>query len=138
MIADARALTSGSREGQLLLLDTPLSLWGGVDLQSSEIVDRTHPQQGTLIADRILAMRAARGSSSSSSALVEIARAGRAPAAIILGQYDPILVMGALVAQELYGVQIPIVLWEDAWETLTRDQRLRIEADESRARVEFL
>ncbi|WP_116809190.1 aconitase X swivel domain-containing protein [Steroidobacter cummioxidans] len=138
MIADARALTSGSREGQLLLLDTPLSLWGGVDLQSSEIVDRTHPQQGTLIADRILAMRAARGSSSSSSALVEIARAGRAPAAIILGQYDPILVMGALVAEELYGVQIPIVLWEDAWETLTRNQRLRIEADESRARVEFL
>ena len=138
MIAEARALTSGSLEGRLLLLDTPLSLWGGVDLQSSEIVDRTHPQQGTIIAGRILAMRAARGSSSSSSALVEIARAGQAPAAIILGQYDPILVMGALVAEELYGVKIPIVLWEDPWETLIPDQRLRIDADESRARIEFL
>lgn len=138
MIAEARALTSGSQEGQLLLLDTPLSLWGGVDLQSSEIVDRTHPQRGTLIAKRILAMRAARGSSSSSSALVEIARVGQAPAAIILGQYDPILVMGALVADELYGVKIPIVLWEGAWEALIQNQRLRVAADESRARIEFL
>lgn len=137
MIAEARALTSGSQEGRLLLLDTPLSLWGGVDLQSSEIVDVTHPQRGTLIANRILAMRAARGSSSSSSALVEIARVGRAPAAIILGQYDPILVMGALVADELYGVKIPIVLWEDSWQTLIQDQHLRIDANDSRARIEF-
>ena len=138
MIVEARALTSGTTEAQLLLLDAPLSLWGGVDLQSSEIVDRTHPQQGTAIANRILAMRSARGSSSSSSALVEIARARRAPAAIILGQYDPILVMGALVADELYGVKIPIVLWEDSWTALVQDRRLHIEADEMRARIRFL
>jgi predicted aconitase with swiveling domain len=138
MIVETRALTSGTTEAQVLLLDTPLSLWGGVDLQSSEIVDRTHPQQGTAIANRILAMRSARGSSSSSSALVEIARVRRAPAAIILGQYDPILVMGALVADELYGVKIPIVLWEDSWTALVQDQRLHIDADETRARIKFL
>lgn len=138
MILETRALTSGTTEAQLLLLDTPLSLWGGVDLQSSEIVDRTHPQQGTVIANRILAMKSARGSSSSSSALVEIARVRRAPAAIILGQYDPILVMGALVADELYGVKIPIVLWEDSWSALVQDQLLHIDADETRARIKFL
>lgn len=138
MIVEVRALTSGTTEAQLLLLDTPLSLWGGVDLQSSEIVDRTHPQQGTVIANRILAMRSARGSSSSSSALVEIARVRRAPAAIILGQYDPILVMGALVADELYGVKIPILLWEDSWTALAQDRRLHIDADEMRARIKFL
>lgn len=138
MIVEARALTSGIREAQLLLLDTPLSLWGGVDLQSSEIVDRTHPQQGIAIADRILAMNSARGSSSSSSALVELARVHRAPAAIVLGQYDPILVMGALVADELYGVRIPLILWESSWTLLKADTRLRIDADETRARIRFL
>lgn len=138
MIVETRALTSGTIEAQVLLLDTPLSLWGGVDLQSSEIVDRTHPQQGTAIANRILAMRSARGSSSSSSALVEIARVRLAPAAIILGQYDPILVMGALVADELYGVKIPIVLWEDSWTALAQNQRLQIDADDTRARIKFL
>jgi len=138
MIVDARALTSGTAQARLLLLDTPLSLWGGVDLQSSEIVDRTHPQQGVAIANRILAMSSARGSSSSSSALVEIARVRRAPAAIILGQYDPILVMGALVADELYGVKIPIVLWENSWAELAQDQQLHIDADETRARIRFL
>lgn len=138
MIVETRALTSGTTEGSLLLLDTPLSLWGGVDLESSEIVDRTHPQQGTVIANRIVAMRSARGSSSSSSALVEIARVRRAPAAIILGQYDPILVMGALVADELYGVKIPIVLWEHSWTALIKDQHLCIDADETHARIEFV
>lgn len=138
MIVETRALTSGTTEAPLLLLDTPLSLWGGVDLQSSEIVDRTHPQQGTPIANRILAMKSARGSSSSSSALVEIARVRLAPAAIILGKFDPILVMGALVADELYGVKIPIVLWEDSWATLVQAQRLHIDADEIRARIRFL
>lgn len=62
----------------------------------------------------------------------------RAPAAIILGQFDPILVMGALVADELYGVKIPIVLWEDSWSTLTRAQGLHIDADESHARIRVL
>jgi predicted aconitase with swiveling domain len=138
MIAEARALTAGSAQAQLLVLDTPLSLWGGVDLQTSEIVDRTHPQQGVAIADRILAMRNARGSSSSSSALVEMARVRRAPAAIVLGQYDPILVMGALVADELYAVKIPIVLWEDPWTALTSNRLLHIDADETRARITFL
>lgn len=138
MIVETRALTPGSAEAPLLLLDTPLSLWGGVDLQSSEIVDRTHPQQGTAIANRVLAMKSARGSSSSSSALVEIARVRRAPAAIILGKFDPILVMGALVADELYGVKIPILLWEDSWTTLVPDQRLHIDASDSLARVTFL
>lgn len=138
MIVEARALTSGTTEARLLLLDTPLSLWGGVDLETSEIVDRTHPQRGTVIANRILAMQSARGSSSSSSALVEIARVRRAPAAIILGQFDPILVMGALVADELYGVKIPIVLWEDSWTKLAQAQRLHIDADEARARIKFL
>lgn len=137
MPVETRALTAGTADGPLLLLDTPLSLWGGVDLQTSEIVDRTHPQQGTTIANRILAMSGARGSSSSSSALVEIARVGRAPAAIILGQFDPILVMGALVAEELYGVKIPIVLWEGSWTQLVHEQRLRIDAAEGRARISF-
>jgi predicted aconitase with swiveling domain len=55
-------------------------------------------------------MTEARGSSSSSSALVEAARQGTAPAAIFLARIDPILVIGSLVAADLYGIEIPILL----------------------------
>lgn len=109
MLIAGRMLAPGRASGPLLLLDTPLSLWGGIDLADGRIVDRTHPQAGACISGNILAMPASRGSSSSSSALVELARAGRAPTAIILTARDPILVVGALVADDLYGIRIPIV-----------------------------
>ena len=109
MLIDGRTLALGRAAGPLLLLETPLSLWGGIDLADGRIVDQTHPQAGACISGQILAMPASRGSSSSSSALVELARAGRAPIAIILTERDPILVVGALVADDLYGIRIPIV-----------------------------
>ncbi|MEX1278301.1 MAG: hypothetical protein WEI16_04540 [Chloroflexota bacterium] len=40
----------------------------------------------------------------------EAVRAGTAPAAIVLGEPDLILALGAAVAEELYGVQIPILV----------------------------
>jgi predicted aconitase with swiveling domain len=36
-------------------------------------------------------------------------RAGCAPAAILLGEPDLILSVGAAVAEELYGIRVPIV-----------------------------
>jgi predicted aconitase with swiveling domain len=44
--------------------------------------------------------------------LAERLRDGTAPAALLLGSCDTILVVGALVAAELYGVQLPVVQLE--------------------------
>jgi predicted aconitase with swiveling domain len=109
-----RALTPGNATGAVLKLDVPLSFWGGVDLHSGAIIDQSHPRLGAGIAGRVLAMPHARGSSSSSSALMELARAGIAPVAIVMQRHDPILVIGSLVAAELYGIEIPIVLLGEA------------------------
>ncbi len=108
----AATLVSGYATGQLAILDAALSLWGGLDLNTGEICDNTHPQRGTRLTGKILAMPAARGSSSSSSALVESLRRGVGPAGIILGKIDPILIIGGLVAADLYGLHVPIVLIE--------------------------
>jgi hypothetical protein len=100
----------GEAEGDVLALDEPLSFWGGVDPTTGEIVDARHPQRGEVIGGRILTMPSARGSSSSASVLAEAIRAGTGPAGIVLGEPDPILVLGALVALELYGKVVPIVV----------------------------
>lgn len=91
-----------------LLLDEPLSLWGGVDPATGDIVDAHHPQRGQNIAGRVVIMPAGRGSSSSASVLAEMVRLGTAPAAVVLGEPDLILAIGAEVAWELYGVRVPI------------------------------
>jgi predicted aconitase with swiveling domain len=92
-----------------LVLQEPLSMWGGVDPATGAIVDVRHPQRGTFIKGRVLVMGSVRGSSSSSSVLAESVRVGSAPAAILLGEPDLILAVGAAVAEGLYGVRVPIV-----------------------------
>jgi predicted aconitase with swiveling domain len=104
-----RVLADGSAEGRALVLEEPLSFWGGVDPASGEIVDVRHPQRGASVAGRILVMSAVRGSSSSSSVLAEAVRAGHAPAAVLLGEADLILAVGAAVAEELYGRRVPVL-----------------------------
>jgi predicted aconitase with swiveling domain len=104
-----RILADGAAEGKALVLDEPLSLWGGVDPASGAIIDVRHPQVGASVTGRVLVMRSVRGSSSSSSVLAESVRAGAAPAAILLGEPDLILAVGAAVAEELYGIRVPVL-----------------------------
>jgi predicted aconitase with swiveling domain len=105
-----RVLAEGVAEGLTLVLEEPLSLWGGFDPATGLIIDARHPQLGAVVQGRVLVMPAVRGSSSSSSVLAEAARAKTAPAAILLGEPDLILSVGAAVAEELYGRRIPIVV----------------------------
>lgn len=96
--------------GPALVLHEALSLWGGMDPATGELIDARHPQRGARLSGRVVVMPSARGSSSSASVLAESVRAGTAPAAIILGEPDLILAIGAAVADELYGVLVPVVV----------------------------
>jgi uncharacterized protein len=75
----------------------------------------------------VLVMPRARGSSSSSSVLAEAIRLRTAPAAIVLGAQDPILPVGAIVADLLYEIAIPIVV-VDAFHMLVTGQQVDIDA----------
>jgi predicted aconitase with swiveling domain len=118
VIVQGQPLVPGSAEGAVLKLDEPLSFWGGVDPASGRIVDVHHPQHRRSVRGRVLIMPAGRGSSSSSSTLLECVRAGTAPAAIVLGRADPILPVAAVVARELYGRGPAVVRIYDGVERL--------------------
>jgi len=123
-------LAPGVAEGAPLLLQEPLSFWGGLDPTSGLIIDRWHPQAGACIAGRVLLMPAGRGSSSGSASLAEAIRLGVGPAAILLLKRDAIVIVGALAAAELYGRFVPVVLVEAAdWATLAAAGRLEVRAE---------
>jgi predicted aconitase with swiveling domain len=105
-----RVLAGGVAAGAALVLEEPLSLWGGLDPATGAIIDARHVQRGATVTGRVLVMPAVRGSSSSSSILAESVRAGTAPAAVLLGEPDLILAVGAAVAEELYGTRIPLLV----------------------------
>lgn len=106
---EGRTLVPGEARGPALVLSEPLSFWGGLDPATGAIIDVRHPQRGAVVTGTVLVMPGGRGSSSSSSVLAEVIRAGTAPAAIVLTERDPIIALGAIVARELYGASIPII-----------------------------
>ena len=122
-----RALNPGEADGEVIVLDEPLSLWGGFDPERGTIVDAHHPQHGVSLSGRIVVMPGGRGSSSSASVLAEAVRAGTAPAGFVVRDPDLILTVGAAVAAELYDVKVPIVsLRPDALAQLRSGMRVSI------------
>jgi predicted aconitase with swiveling domain len=130
----AVSLAPGEAEGAPLKLDEPLSFWGGLDLATGLVIDRWHAQAGANVAGRVLLMPGGRGSSSGSAALAEAIRLGNGPAAILLTRRDAIVIVGALVAAELYGASCPVALVED-FEALAGAARLRVRAEAARAEI---
>ncbi len=106
---EGQVLYPGTAEGPLLKLSAPLSFWGGVNPATGEIILGSHPERGRNIAGTVLALADPIGSSSSSYVLLELIHQGCAPAAILLGKPDAILIVACLVAREL-GYQVPPVL----------------------------
>jgi predicted aconitase with swiveling domain len=126
---DAVTLVPGVASGPVLKLDEPLSFWGGLDSATGTIIDRLHPQQGAGAAGCVLMMPGGRGSSSGSATLAEALRLGKGPAAILMLERDAIVVVGAMVAAELYGLACPVVLVDGRdWEALAAAASLTLEA----------
>jgi uncharacterized protein len=124
-----RVLVAGRADAAVLALSDPLSFWGGLEPATGEVTDVHHPQHREVVTGRVVVMASGRGSSSSSSVLAEAIRAGTAPAAIVLAEADPIVALGAVVAEELYGLTVPVVEVgdPDAYAAAAAARRLRVD-----------
>jgi len=98
--------------GEALILDAPISFWGGVDPKTGRIADVRHPQHGECIAGKVLFLPGTIGSSSASAVLLELVHNGHAPAALVLHEPDAILLLGLIVAQEM-GWETPVAVRVD-------------------------
>jgi len=106
-------IVTGAACAPALVSTEPLSFWGGYDPDTGEIIDRHHSLFGVSASGRVLVIPSGRGSCSGSGTLLEAIRNGCAPAAIILGTVDPIIGLGAILGEELYGDRLPVVIVTD-------------------------
>lgn len=105
-------LVAGAARGAVLASSEPISFWGGWDPRTGEIIDRRHPLSGRNGAGTVLAIPFTRGSSTTTAILLESVRSGTAPVAVLCTSADPFLVLASVVAAELYGAVLPIVVLE--------------------------
>lgn len=123
-------LHPGECRGELLLLDQSLSFWGGFEPAEGRIIDIHHPQEGELVGNRILAMPESRGSAGTPAGLAEAIRRGAGPLGMILLKGDLNIVAGVMVAQRLYGINVPVFQLDTTdYEQLAGGQRLSVTAD---------
>ena len=125
-----RAVVPGEATGQALVSHKPISFWGGVDPHTGEVIDLRHDRAGAVISGKVFVFPAGKGSSPGSAVLMEGIRNGTAPAAIINARLDPILALGAIVAEELYHKIVPVVVLAQAdFEAIQDGDSLAIHPD---------
>jgi predicted aconitase/predicted aconitase with swiveling domain len=124
---EALSILAGHGEGPVVALSEALSFWGGVDPSTGRIIDARHPQHDAELAGAVVVVPTSRGSCSGSGVVLELALAGRAPAALIFSEPEDAATLGALVAAEMFSHTLPVLrLPQAAFETLASSTFARI------------
>ncbi len=132
LILQGRAVVPGAARGLAVVSRQPISFWGGVNPSTGEIIDQRHDRAGENIRAKVFVFPAGKGSSTSSAVLMEGIRSGGAPAGIVTLKVDPILALGAIVADQLYQKTVPmVVLSPDDFDKICEGDDLEIQPDGS-------
>ena len=125
-----KVIIPGEARGKALVSHEPLSLWGGYDWRTGEIIDRRHDLSGSIAKNRVLAIPFTRGSSTTTAVLLEAIRASTAPAAILTTDIDFFFALASVVADELYRSSLPLVaLAESNFRRLKSDDEIELRMD---------
>ena len=93
-----RAIYAGRAAGEALVSPAPIGFLGGVDPETGIVIEPGHPLQGQSVAERVLVFPTGKGSTVGSYTILRLAKAGKAPAAVINAQSEAIVAVGAIIA----------------------------------------
>ena len=109
-----RGVVGGVVTGKAIVSQEPIVWCHGVDPGSGRIVDLRVPLRGQSIKDLIFVYPHGKGSTTSSTWLLETIRRGNGPRAIINRETEMIVAAGAVLGELLYRQQTPVVDQLDA------------------------
>jgi predicted aconitase with swiveling domain len=95
----ARIVKAGCAEGEALVSSDPIGFLGGVDPDTGLVIEQGHPLEGECVAGRVLVFPTGKGSTVGSYTIYRLARNGLAPAAMINVEADPVVAVGAIIAE---------------------------------------
>ena len=131
-------IVPGIASGKVLASTHSISFWGGVDPRTGCINDPRHELFRESVAGKVLAFPFGKGSSTGSLIMLELARVGKAPAAIVNMRSEPILATGPIVSKHFYGKEVPIItLDEKAFTLLETGQFAIVNAIEGYVILEY-
>ena len=94
-----RIISKGIAKGEALTTTQPISFYGGVDPETSEILEKGHELQGKRIKGKILVFPTGKGSTVGSYTLYRLKKGGIAPAGIINRECETVVAVGAIISE---------------------------------------
>ena len=94
----ARIIKEGRAEGKALVSREPIGFFGNVDPDTGVVVEQGHELEGQCITDMVLVFPTGKGSTVGSYTLYRLKKNGKAPAAIICSESEPIVAVGAIIS----------------------------------------
>ncbi len=94
-----RIISKGIAEAEALTTTQPISFYGGVDPETSEILEKGHELQGKRIKGKILVFPTGKGSTVGSYTLYRLKKGGIAPAGIINRECETVVAVGAIISE---------------------------------------
>lgn len=124
----ARIISRGNASGEVLISTEALGFLGGVDPETGEIIDPWHPLKGKNVSGKVLVFPNGKGSTVGSYVMLQLAKNGKAPAAIINVSAEPIITVGAIISK------IPMVdkPETDIYKVLKNGQKIEVDADKGK------
>lgn len=93
-----RIVVEGHCKARALVSSKPISFLGGVDPADGKIIEKNHDLCGKCVKDKVLCFPHGHGSTVGSYVLYSLAKKGLAPKAIVNETADPVVVVGAIIA----------------------------------------
>lgn len=111
-----RVIHRGHAAGRALVSPVPIGFLGGVDPETGVVIECDHPLVGECITGRVLIFPTGKGSTVGSYTMCQLARNGLAPAAIINQEADPVVAVGAILAEIPMVDQVDVAVFRaDDW-----------------------
>ena len=98
IVLRGRGIVEGHCKAEALVSAKPISFLGDVDPETGKIIEKKHDLYGVSIKDRVLCFPHGHGSTVGSYVLYSLAKKGLAPKAIINHKADPVIIVGAVIA----------------------------------------
>jgi phosphomecalonate degydratase small subunit len=99
MKLQGRSIVGGRATGIALVSDAAVSFYGGVDPDTGIVEEEGHPLQGRSVSGKVLVFPHGKGSTVGSYTLYRMKKAGTAPIAILNRECEPIVAVGAILAE---------------------------------------
>lgn len=94
-----RTISRGVAEAEALVTAQPISFYGGVDPNTSEIIEKGHELQGQKVKDKILVFPNGKGSTVGSYTLYRMKKGGNAPAGIVNRECETVVAVGVIISE---------------------------------------